>query len=453
MSDSIGLHRDRYVHDRPSLFRRGDRRARWRHLAPEDQGGIKSHWGILPGCSGRGKAALESNGKLDVSVVLPCLNEESSVGLCVREASDALAAADMVGEIIVVDNGSTDASKEIATAAGGRVVQEPRPGYGSALLTGFDASRGEVVVMADADFTYDLRRIPDLVAPIVEGRADLVLGSRLDSATRHTMPFLHRFIGTPLLTFLTARACGRRVVTDSQSGFRAFRRDSLEVMMLSSPGMELASEMLINSARAGLRIVEIQTGYRLRIGQSKLATWSDGWRHLTLILMLAPDLLLIGPGFTLLCLGLAMLGVSFVEPKGVEIGSLVWQPVFFSGIALVLGMQALLAGAVLAHNSSFTPAGVGHRFAFVGKANFPNRCLGTGVAIALLGLVLNLVLFALWLGNKAETSLSHFGLASLSQSLIIVGSTVASFGVISRFTRARAARAPAGKRDAMTEPA
>jgi glycosyltransferase involved in cell wall biosynthesis len=382
---------------------------------------------------------------LDVSVVLPCLDEENSVGLCVREASEAFAAANIVGEIIVVDNGSTDASKEIAAAAGGRVVEEVRPGYGSALLTGFEASKGEIVVMADADFTYDLGRIPDLVAPIVEGRADLVLGSRLDSASRGTMPFLHRFVGTPLLTFLTARACGRRVVTDSQSGYRAFRRDSLEAMTLSSPGMELASEMLINSARAGLRIVEIQTGYRPRIGQSKLATWSDGWRHLTLILMLAPDFLLIGPGFTLLCLGLAMLGLTFVEPKGVEIGSLVWQPVFFSGIALVLGMQALLAGAVLAHNSSFTPAGVGHRFAFVGKVNFPNQCLGTGVAVAILGLVLNFVLFGLWLGNRAETSLSHFGLASLSQSLIIVGSTVASFGVISRFTRARAARAPTGR--------
>ncbi len=171
---------------------------------------------------------MDSNGNLDVSVVLPCLDEESSVGLCVSEASEAIAAAEMVGEIIVVDNGSTDDSKGIATAAGGRVVEELRPGYGSALLTGFEASRGEVVVMADADFTYDLRRIPDLVAPIVEGRADLVLGSRLDSATRQTMPFLHSFIGTPLLTFLTARACGRRVVTDSQSGFRAFRRDSLE---------------------------------------------------------------------------------------------------------------------------------------------------------------------------------------------------------------------------------
>ena len=389
---------------------------------------------------------MASNGKVDVSVVLPCLDEERSVGLCVQEASDALAAAELASEIIVVDNGSTDASMETAAAAGAFVIQESRPGYGSALLAGFEASEGQIVVMADADFTYDLGRIPDLVAPIIEGRTDLVLGSRLDTANRRTMPFLHRYIGTPLLTFLTARACGRRVVTDSQSGFRAFRRDSLGAMELSSPGMELASEMLINSARAGLRIEEIQTGYRSRIGQSKLATWSDGWRHLTLIFMLAPDLLLIGPGLALLGMGLAMLGVSFVQPRGVEIGSLVWQPVFFSGIALVLGMQALLAGVVLAHDSSLTPTGVGHRFAFVGKANFPNRCLRTGVVIALFGLALNVVLFALWLGDKARTPLSHFGLASLSQSLIIVGSTVALFGIISRFTRARAARGPSANR-------
>ncbi len=380
---------------------------------------------------------------LDVSVVLPCLNEEGSVGLCVNEAREAFAASGLRGEVVVVDNGSTDASADVAMMSGGRVVEEARPGYGSALLAGFEASRGAVVVMADADFTYDLGRIPDLVGPVIEGRADLVLGSRLDAATRGTMPFLHRFVGTPLLTFLTARACGRRVVSDSQSGFRAFRRDALGAMGLTSTGMELASEMLINSARAGLRIQEVQTGYRPRIGQSKLATWSDGWRHLLLIFMLAPDLLLIGPGVALLVAGSAMLGVSFFHPTGVQIGSIVWQPVFFSGIALVLGMEAMLAGAVLAHTSSVTPSGVGQRFAFVGKPNFPNNCVRLGVAMALLGLALNVLLFFLWLGDKSRTTLSHFGLASLSQSLIIVGGTVATFGILSRFQRARAAQEPA----------
>jgi hypothetical protein len=129
----------------------------------------------------------------------------------------------------------------------------------------------------------------------------------------------------------------------------------------------------------------------------------------------------------------------------VQIGSIVWQPVFFSGIAVVLGMEAMLAGAVLAHTSSVTPTGVGQRFAFVGKPNFPSRCVRVGVAMALLGLALNLLLFLLWLGDRTRTTLSHFGLASLSQSLIIVGGTVATFGILSRFQRARAAREPAAE--------
>ena len=386
---------------------------------------------------------LAFDARLDVSVVLPCLNEEESVGLCVHEARETLAASGLRGEVVVVDNGSTDTSAEVAMSSGARVLEETQRGYGSALLAGFEAAQGDVVVMADADFTYDFGRIPQLVQPVIDGRADLVVGSRFNAATRDTMPFLHRFVGTPLLTFLTARACGRRVVTDSQSGFRAFRRDALGTMSLTSTGMELASEMLINSARAGLRIEEVQTGYRPRIGQSKLATWSDGWRHLLLIFMLAPDLLLIGPGVALLVLGSVMLGVSFLHPSGVQIGSYIWQPVFFSGIALVLGMEAVLAGAVLAHTSSVTPTGVGHRFAFIGEPSFPNRCLGVGVAMAILGLALNVLLFVLWLGDKTHSALSHFGLASLSQSLIIVGGTVATFGILSRFQRARAAREPA----------
>ncbi len=393
---------------------------------------------------------MMSDETLDVSLVLPCLNEEESVGLCVDEALSAFRAGSLRGEVVVVDNGSTDASVAVAVAAGARIVSEPRPGYGSALLAGFESAQGDVLVMADADFTYQLERIPDLVRPVRDGRADLVLGSRLDSATLGTMPWVHRFIGTPILTFLTARACGRRVVTDSQSGFRAFRRDALVRMGLTATGMEFASEMLIRSARAGLRIEEIPTTYRPRIGESKLATWSDGWRHLLLIFLLAPDLLLIGPALLLLTLGLAMLTVSFFQPGGVKVGSVVWQPVFFSGIALVLGMQALLAGVVLAHNSSVARPGTRKRFAFIGRSRFPNRCVIFGIVLILAGLAINGGLFVLWLIHRHQTALSHFGLASLSQSLIITGGTLASFGVISRFLRARSARELPDRRRAST---
>lgn len=377
-------------------------------------------------------------GAASVSVVLPCLDEAASVGKCVHRARRALDSAGLAGEVIVVDNGSTDGSDRIAVEAGARVLCEERRGYGSALLAGFAAARGEIVVMADADLTYDLAKIHLLLAPILDGTADLVIGSRLSSATGATMPWLHRYVGTPAITFLTARACGGRVVRDSQSGFRAFRRDAVVALGLQGEGMELATEMLIRATRAGLRIVEVDSGYGERVGESKLSTFSDGWRHLQLILLLAPDLLLVGPGAGLVALGLLALGGSFAYPHGVEVGSLRWQPVFFAGIGLVLGVQALLAGAVLAHYSPVAKPVARRRFAFIGRSELPNRCLGAGVLMGVVGLGLNFVLFARWLGGDATPSVRGHSLASLSQALIILGATIASFGVISRFlARAR----------------
>lgn len=389
---------------------------------------------------GAGSGAVGASTRpLSVSVVLPCLDEAASVGQCVERARRALAEAGADGEVIVVDNGSTDDSSRVAAGAGARVVHEGRRGYGSALRAGFAAARGDVVVMADADLTYDLARIPELVGPIADGTADVVLGSRLSAATRETMPWLHRYVGTPVITFLTARACGGRVVRDSQSGFRAFRRQAIDELGLQSVGMELATEMLIRAARAGLRIAEVDTGYAERVGESKLSTFSDGWRHLQLLLLLAPDLLLVGPGAALLALGATVLAGSFAYPRGVEVGSLRWQPVFFAGIALVLGLQALLAGAVLAHHSSVASPAARRRFAFIGHPRLPGRCLMLGIVMALAGLGANVVLFARWMSGDATPSGRGHGLASLSQALIILGATLACFGVISRFlTRSRA---------------
>ena len=315
-----------------------------------------------------------------ISVVLPCFDEVESVGECVAEALAAMAGAGLVGEVVVVDNGSTDGSDEVAVAAGARLVSELRAGYGNALAAGIEASRGRIVVMADADSTYDLSRIPDLVAPIVDGTADLVLGSRLATATRETMPLAHRLVGTPAITFLIARASGGRLLAkDSQSGFRAFRRDDFARLGLQSSGMEFASEMLIRAGHAGWRVHEVPTRYRPRVGKSKLNTLSDGWRHLLLILSLAPDLLLVGPGAALMVLGVALSILSLLSPGGISLGSLQWQPVFFSTIALVLGTQAFLAGSVLAYRLSVISGGT--RFAFAGDDRFSYRCVVAGATL------------------------------------------------------------------------
>jgi glycosyltransferase involved in cell wall biosynthesis len=376
-----------------------------------------------------------------VSVVLPCLNEVDSVGLCVREALDALSLAGIPGEVVVVDNGSLDGSARVAEAAGARVIFESRPGYGRALQTGFKAATGDVVVMADADFTYDLRKVPDLVLPILSGQADLVIGSRLDGANRRTMPILHRFAGTPMLTFLIARACGGLKIKDSQSGFRAFRRNAILGLGLEANGMELTSDMLIRAAHADLRMVEVPTGYRSRIGRSKLRTLRDGWRNLQIILLLAPHLFLFGPGALILLIGLLLTATAFVSPSGFQLGSLHWQPVFFSSIALVLGVQSLLVGSLLAHYSSMVPARVRERFRFVGSPSFASRCVTGGVLAIAGGLGLDAYLTASWLWGWRAPVWGHAA-ASLAQSLIIAGGTMASFG----FLRRLAVRGVSGER-------
>lgn len=376
----------------------------------------------------------------DVTVVFPCLNEEASVGRCVRDALRACAVGRLSAEVVVVDNNSTDGSVAAATAAGARVVAERRSGYGSALQAGIRAARGRIVVMADADCTYELSRIPDLVGPIQRGSADLVLGARLQSASHQTMPLLHRFVGTPVLTFLVARAAGGELsISDSQSGFRAFRRDRMLDLGLRGSGMEFASEMLVQAVRAGWRIGEIPTQYSERVGDSKLNTIADGWRHLQLIATLAPDLALVWPGAASLLLGLGLSLASMLFPAGLPFGSLLWQPLFFAPIATVVGAQTLLAGCVLAHRSSLLAGATKRRFAFVGRPAFPYRCMRGGLLGAWLGLVIDGVLFVVWILGFPAPALG-VPLASLAQTLLITGTTVAVFGLVIRLTLDRRRR-------------
>jgi uncharacterized membrane protein len=385
-------------------------------------------------------------GAIEVTVVFPCLNEHEAVGLCVTQALEAMRGGGIAGEVVVVDNGSTDGSAEIAEAGGARVIHESRRGYGRALRTGFQAAHGEVVVMADADGTYDLAKIPELTRPVLAGEVDLNLATRLDGATSETMPFLHRYVGTPVITFLTSRASGKKLTEDSQTGYRAFRRDTMQAIGLKGTGMELASEMLIKSARADLRIGNIQGGYSPRIGESKLDTWPDGWRHLKLILLLAPDIVLIGPGLTLAALGHNALALTFAQPSGLEIGSARWQPVFFSGIALVLGLQAFFAGAVVATYSPVAGAPAG-KYRFLRDPRWPKRALGIGLLVGALGLAVDAGLFVAWLSNLEldPTTGLGFGFASLAQTLLILGGSLTVLAVLARFVAASDATRPSSR--------
>lgn len=353
-----------------------------------------------------------------VSVVLPCLNEEAAVGATVGEALRGLARAGVPGEVLVVDNGSTDRSVERAEAAGARVVHEAARGYGAAHLAGLRAARGDVVVMADADRTYDLEGLARLLGPLADG-ADLVVGSRLQGAIgRGAMPPLHQYVGTPVLTRALRVLTGTQL-SDSQSGYRAFWRDTALGLNLKASGMEYASEMLLKAGRAGLDVREVPTDYRVRVGESKLSPFSDGWRHLQMLLLLSPHLSLIAPGLLAMVLGLVLCALAVLAPAGIAVASLRWPPVFIGPMFLILGAQAAFLGSIAAYRSSLTPPGLRRRLAFLDRKDAVNRLLGRFLLVALVGIGLDAALLVFWLIDLSSDSL--VGLAGLAQALIVIG--------------------------------
>jgi glycosyltransferase involved in cell wall biosynthesis len=242
----------------------------------------------------------------DVSVVIPCLNEEAAVGAVVEDALEALASMGATGEVIVVDNASDDRSSDVATAAGARVVYEPRRGYGSAYLAGLAAARGRWVVLTDADRTYDLSAVPALVERLENG-ADLVLGTRLKGEIQPgAMPWSHRWIGNPILTTML-NVFFRAGVSDAHCGLRAIRRSALERLGLVSTGMEFASEMVIRAAKQDLRIEEVPITYRPRLGESKLNSFRDAWRHVRFMLAHSATFLFLAPGALAMLVGFGVL--------------------------------------------------------------------------------------------------------------------------------------------------
>jgi glycosyltransferase involved in cell wall biosynthesis len=280
----------------------------------------------------------------DISVVMPCLNEAASVGMCIEKAWEGISRTGLTGEVVVSDNGSTDDSIAVATRAGARVVRQPERGYGNAYLKGFAEARGRYIIMGDSDGSYDFAQLDRLIAPLREDGYDYVLGSRFaGKILPGAMPWSHRYIGNPVLTGVLNRLFKVKS-SDAHSGMRAFTADAYRRMELQSAGMELASEIVINAAKVGLRGTEVPITYHPREGESKLNSMRDGWRHLRFMLLLSPNWLFVWPGVVLFVLG--MLGQAILLPGPLNLGFHAFDvhaSVLFA-LAAILGYQTLLFG-------------------------------------------------------------------------------------------------------------
>jgi glycosyltransferase involved in cell wall biosynthesis len=352
-----------------------------------------------------------------VSVVIPCLNEEGNIERCVARARAVMEEAGLPGEVVVADNDSDDNSAELAAAAGARVVHEPRRGYGSAYLAGLGAARGRYIVMADADLTYDFGEIPRFVQELDAG-GELVMGDRMDNIHPGAMPWLHRYVGNPVLTGVL-NLFFRTGVRDAHCGMRAVRREVLPRLDLRTTGMEFASEMVIRAAKEKLDIREFPIEYHPRGGDSKLSSFRDGWRHLRFLLVHSPTHLFVIPGA-----GMAVLGVlaTLISLLNLEIFGRQWDlHAMIAGTLLtIIGTQVLALG-LCAH--AYGAYFMGERDAWFDRMRARFRLehgllIGGGTALA--GLAIALWVVITWV-NRGFGELSEQKLAVLASMLLIAG--------------------------------
>ena len=285
---------------------------------------------------------------LELTILMPCLNEAETIEVCVLKARGFLERSGVSGEVLIADNGSTDGSQALAARAGARVVLAMEKGYGAALQAGIAEARGRYIVMGDADDSYDFERLDAMLATLREG-AELVMGNRFRGGIEPgAMPFLHRYLGNPVLSFV-GRLFFRTPINDFHCGLRGFSREAIQGLGLQSPGMEFASEMVVKASLNGLRIAEVPTTLKPdgRTRPPHLKTWRDGWRHLRFLLQHSPRWLFLYPGLTLIALGL--FGASMLVAGPAQLTDRIQLDVHTlvaACFAVLLGTQLVMFGAL-----------------------------------------------------------------------------------------------------------
>jgi hypothetical protein len=352
-----------------------------------------------------------------VSVVIPCLDEEENIERCVQLARAVLDEHGIPGEVVVADNASEDRSAELAAAAGARVVPERRRGYGNAYMAGFAAAKGRYIVMGDADLTYDFREIPRFVEQLEAG-ADLVMGDRMGDIHPGAMPWLHRYVGNPVLTGVL-NVFFRTGVSDAHCGMRALRRDTLPRLDLRTTGMEFASEMVIRAAKERMDIRELPISYHPRGGESKLSSFRDGWRHLRFLLVHSPMHLFMLPALLMLLSGLL---VSATVIADLHVLGRTWDMhALIAGVlAMIIGVQVLSLG-LCAH--AYGRYFMNERDPWFDRMRARFRLehgLVLGGAILAIGLVAAGYLVIAW-ARRGFGELAEQQLAVVSAALIVIG--------------------------------
>jgi len=370
---------------------------------------------------------------VELTILMPCLNEEETLPHCIDAARGFLARANIDGEVLVADNGSTDGSVRIAEHHNARVVQVPIRGYGAALMHGIRAACGRYVIMGDSDGSYDFSRLEPYVDRLRAGY-DLVMGNRfLGGIERGAMPFLHRYLGNPVLSFL-GRVFFKIPLGDFHCGLRGFRRDRLLALGLRARGMEFASEMVVRAALSGLQIAEVPTTLSPD-GRSRpphLRTWRDGWRHLRFLLMLSPRWLFLYPGAFLVCVGLIAQTTILVGPVALGRVVLDIHTMLFAGGAMVVGVQMIIFSVLVktaAATHGVLPSGSNFR-RFISRFSL-ERGIVLGAVIALAGFLL--AAYSLWIWASTGFSaleprdVMRIAIPSLTLSVIGIELVLSSF--------------------------
>ena len=358
---------------------------------------------------------MKASEEIELSVVMPCLNESATVASCVRKALGAMQQHGIRGEVIVADNGSTDQSRRLAEEAGARVVEVETRGYGSALRAGIAEARGRFVLMGDADDSYDFSHMDRFVEKLREGY-DLVMGNRFQGGILPgAMPPLHRYLGTPVLTAIS-RLFFRSPVGDINCGLRGFRKKAIEGLGLRTLGMEYAGEMIVKASTFGLRITEIPTTLAPdgRGRAPHLNTWRDGWRHMRFLLLYSPRWLFLYPGMALLVFGSALSAVLLRGP--LVVGGVVFDvtTLLFAAMAILIGFQSVVFAMftkVFAISEGLLPEDARM------SRMFRHVTLESGL---LAGVLLALTGGGAWVFGLAYWRSQHFGPLNPEQTLRIV---------------------------------